>query len=57
MERESLASVVAMIMIALLLALVRVSLRWYGENRLRVYPMHLREQLRRAYRAFLSIGT
>src|SRR5579864_9275425 len=52
MERESLASVLAMIMIVLLLILVRVSLRWYGENRLRVYPLHVREQLRRAYQAF-----
>jgi hypothetical protein len=54
MERESLASVVAMIMILLLLTLVRASLRYYGENRLRVYPLHVREQLRRAYQAFLS---
>jgi hypothetical protein len=53
MERESLASVVAMITIVLL-TLVRGSLRWYGENRLRVYPVHVREQLRRAYQAFLS---
>jgi hypothetical protein len=48
MERESLASVVAMIMIVLLLTLVRICLRWYGENRLRVYPVHVREQLRRS---------
>jgi hypothetical protein len=52
MERESLASVVAMITIVLLLTLVLISLRWYGENRLRVYPLHVREQLRRAYQAF-----
>jgi hypothetical protein len=54
MERESLVSVVAMIMIVLLLTLVRISLRWYGENRLRVYPVHVREQPRRAYQAFLT---
>ena len=54
MERESLASVVAMIMIVLLLTLVRVFLRWYGESRLRVYPVHVREQLSRAYHAFFS---
>jgi hypothetical protein len=54
MERESLASVVAMIMIVLLLTLVRVSLRWYGESRLGVCPVHVREQLHRAYRAFFS---
>ena len=57
LERESLASVAAMIMIVLFLILVRASLRWYGENRLRVYPVHVREQLRRAYRAFLSIAS
>jgi hypothetical protein len=54
MERESLASVLAMIMIVLLLTLVRICLRWCGENRLRVYPVHVREQLRRAYQAFLT---
>jgi hypothetical protein len=57
MERESLASVVAIIMIVLLLTLVRISLRWYGENRLRVYPLHVREQLRRAYHAFFNIAS
>jgi hypothetical protein len=35
--------------------LMDVSLRWYGENRLRVYPLHVREQLRRAYHAFLNV--
>jgi hypothetical protein len=54
MERESLASVVAMITIVLLLTLVRVFLRWYGESRLGVCPVHVREQLRRAYQAFFS---
>jgi hypothetical protein len=55
MERESLASVVAMIMIVLLLTLVRISLRWYGQNRIRVYPVHVREQLRCAYHAFPNV--
>ena len=55
LERESLASVAAMIM--LFLVPVRASLRRYGEKRLRVHPIQVREQLRRAHRAFLSIAT
>jgi len=54
LERESLASVAAMIMIVLFLILVRSFLRWYGENRLRVYPVPVREQLHRAYRALIT---
>lgn len=54
MERESLAAMAAAITFVLLLNLARLSLRWYGENRLRVHPVHIRHQLRRAFQAFFT---
>jgi len=54
LERESLAATIVAIMIALFLGLVRVSLRWYGEKYLRIRSIRIRQQLRRAYQAFLS---
>jgi hypothetical protein len=37
-----------------LLALVRVSLRWYGERRLGLRPIRVRQQIRRAIHAFVD---
>jgi Transglutaminase-like superfamily len=54
LERESLATMVAMIVAVLLLALLRVSLRWYGEKRLGIQSVRVRTQLRRACLAFLD---
>jgi hypothetical protein len=54
MERESLAAMIVAITIALFLAVVRISLRWYGEKYLRIHSVRIRQQLRRAYQAFLS---
>jgi len=54
LERESLAAMVAATIIVLLLALVRVSLRWYGEKRLGIHSVRLRVQLRRACQAFFD---
>jgi hypothetical protein len=39
------------------MSLVRASLRWYGEKRLQVYAVHIREQFRRAYQAFLTTAS
>lgn len=54
LERESLAAMVAAIAILLVLMLLRVSLRWYGERRLGIRSVRIRKQLRRACRAFLD---
>jgi hypothetical protein len=53
-ERESLAAMVAVIVIVLFLGLLRVSLRWYGERRLGIRSVRVRAQLRRACQAFLD---
>jgi hypothetical protein len=54
LERESLATMILAILLVSFLALLRVVLRWYGENRLQLRPMHFREQFRRACYAFLD---
>jgi ABC-type transport system involved in cytochrome bd biosynthesis fused ATPase/permease subunit len=56
-ERESFAAMVVSVLLLLLLILLRTSIRWYGENRLGVHSTRLREQLRRAYGAFLNTAT
>ncbi|MGA8142421.1 MAG: transglutaminase domain-containing protein [Candidatus Acidiferrales bacterium] len=52
-ERESLVAVLASILLLMFLFLLRVSLRWYGEKRLGVRTNRVREQLVRAWSAFL----
>jgi transglutaminase superfamily protein len=56
MERESLATMVAALVLAFLLGLLRVGLRWYGERRLGVRPVRIRQQIRRALYAFVDTG-
>ena len=53
-ERESMAAMVAVIVVVLFLGLLRVSLRWYGERRLGIRSVRVRVQLRRACQAFLD---
>jgi SAM-dependent methyltransferase len=53
-ERESLAAVVASMLIVLFLVLLRVSIRWYGESRLGVQAVRVRTKFRRAAHAFGS---
>jgi hypothetical protein len=53
-ERESFAASVASILLVILLFLVWISLRWFGEHRLGIRRVHLRTQLRRAGSAFLN---
>lgn len=53
-ERESLAAMVVVIVIVLFLGLLRIWLRWYGEKRLGVHSIRVRDQLRRACQAFLT---
>jgi Transglutaminase-like superfamily len=57
LERESFAAMIGMILIALCLGVIRVSLRWYGEKRLEVHPVRIRQQLRRAFQAFFSTAS
>jgi hypothetical protein len=54
MERESLAMLVFAIVLAAVLTLLRIFLRWYGERWLRLRPVRVREQFRRACYAFLD---
>jgi hypothetical protein len=54
MERESLATLVVALILVFLLGLLRVGLRWYGERRLGIRPVRVRQQVRRAFQAFLD---
>ncbi len=54
MERESLATMVVALVFVFLLGLLRVGLRWYGERRLGVRPVRIRQQIRRAFSAFVD---
>src|SRR6202167_2735490 len=54
LERKSLATLVFALTLLFLLALLRVGLRWYGERRLGLHPVRIRQQLRRAFRAFVD---
>lgn len=56
-ERESFAVLLMSICLVLLLALLRISLRWYGENRLGVHTLRMREQIRRAFGAFMDTAS
>ena len=52
-ERESFAAVVASLLLVIFLCLLRITLRWFGERRLGVRRVRIREQLLRAGNAFL----
>jgi hypothetical protein len=53
-ERESFAAMVSSFLLLIFLILLRIALRWYGEKRLGVHSVHIRQQLRRACHAFLD---
>lgn len=52
-ERESFAATAVSIFLVILLCLLRMFLRWFGESRLGVHSVRFREQLLRAGSAFL----
>jgi hypothetical protein len=54
MERDSLATLVAALILAFLLCLLRIGLRWYAESRLGIRPVRVRQQVRRAFRALMD---
>ncbi len=54
LERESLATMVLALAAVFLLAILRVALRWYGERRLGIRPVRIRQQVRRAFYAFMD---
>jgi hypothetical protein len=56
-ERESLVAMIAAVLLVMLLLLVRASLRWYGEKRLGMRSTRIREQIRRAFHAFLDTAS
>jgi|ERR1700735_736282 hypothetical protein len=53
-ERESFAAMVSSFLLLVFLILLRISLRWYGEKRLGVHSIRIRQQLRRACHAFMD---
>ena len=53
-ERESLAFTLAVICLVAFLVFLRISLRWYGEKRLGLHTPRVREQIRRAFDAFVN---
>ena len=53
-ERESFAFMLTSVCLVVFLILLRVSLRWYGEKRLGVRTLRIREQIRRAFGAFVD---
>jgi len=53
-ERESLAVVLASLCLVILLLLIRASLRWYGEHRLGLHAVRMRERIWRALGAFME---
>jgi hypothetical protein len=56
-ERESLAVMLASFLLVLLLFLLRLVLRWYGEKRLGLRAPRVRVQIRRAFDAFLDTAS
>jgi Transglutaminase-like superfamily len=54
LERESLATFVISFVFVLLLGCFRAGMRWFGENRLGVRPVRFRQQVRRAFQAFVD---
>lgn len=53
-ERESLAMMLVAIILVIFLLLTRASLRWYGEHRLGIHSIRLRERMWRAFSVFLE---
>jgi hypothetical protein len=53
-ERESFAAMTAAFLLVIFLILLRACLRWYGEKRLGVHSVRIRQQIRRACHAFLD---
>lgn len=53
-ERESFAAMISSFLLLIFLVLLRLSLRWYGEKRLGVHSIRIRQQLRRACHAFMD---
>ena len=54
MERESLATMVVALTLLFLLGFLRVGLRWYGEIHFGIHPVRVRQQIRRAFLAFVD---
>jgi hypothetical protein len=53
-ERESFSAMTASFLLVIFLVLLRACLRWYGEKRLGVHSVRIRQQIRRACHAFLD---
>lgn len=54
LERDSLATLVFALTLLFMLGLLRVALRWYAERKLGLRPIRVRQQIRRAFHAFVD---
>ena len=54
LERQSLATLVMAIFLVVFFTLSRVGLRWYGERRLGLRTIRVRDQFQRAYHGFMD---
>jgi len=57
LERQSLATLVMAIFLVVFFTLSRVGLRWYGERRLGLRTIRMRDQFRRAYHGFMDAAS
>jgi hypothetical protein len=57
LERSSLAAMVFALVLVFFLSLLRVLIRWYGEKRMGLRSIRIREQVRRACIAFLDTAS
>ena len=55
-ERESFAAEIVALLLLIVALLLRTTVRWYGEERLGICSVHVREKLWRAGVAFLNAG-
>jgi hypothetical protein len=54
-ERESFTALIASMVLALLLILLRISLRWYSRRKFGIHPPFVRKRLLRAYAALFDV--
>jgi hypothetical protein len=54
LERESFAATITSVLLLVFLVLLRFSLRWYGEVRLGIKAVRIRDQMRRGLHAFVT---
>jgi hypothetical protein len=56
LERKSFAAAIIAFICVAAFFIIRIGLRWYGEDCLGIRPIRVRQQARRALRAFFDMG-